>query len=276
MKKKISVTIQEKIIRDIDATVDNLIIRNRSQAIEFLVRKALQESKIAVILAGEGKSRESRSQRIKNRFALRINHLTIMEKAIKKLSDSGFKIIYIVATHNTLANIFRLIGDGSTYNVKIEFVTEEAEEGTAAALKLLRGKIKTTFLVVWCDIIFDEVNLLELWQQHLQYKMTATLLVSSAIMPNTKGLWGHVKLEGNKIVSYLEKPTPTKMRSSIFVTGIFVAEPEIFTYAGKSLELDVFPELARRRLLGGQVSSADYLHVHTLADLKEVRRKLMS
>ncbi|GEM_PF-875991 len=276
MKQKISITLNEKILRDVDAIIDNLIIRNRSQAVEFMIREALKESKTAVILAGE--NRDKSPTRVKSRYALRVNHLTVIEKAVKKLNDSGFKTIYVIATHSTLTNIFKILGDGSSYNVKLEFVRgEESEQGSAAALKLLRGKIKTTFLVVFCDIIFDEVNLIELWQQHLKEKMVATLLLNSSIIPHKvsgKALWGHVKLEGSKIFAFEEKPTPPKMQSSLLFNGIFVAEPEIFSYEGSSLEFDVFPELARRRLLGGQVSSAEYLHVHTLNDLKEIKRKM--
>ena len=277
MKQKISITLNEKVLRDVDSQVDNIVIRNRSQAIEFLIQKSLKESKTAVILAGENK--DNKLMRVKNRYGLYINHLTIIERAIKNLRDSGFKKIYIIATHNTLTNIFRILGDGSSYNVKIEFVKgEESEQGSAAALKLLRGEIKTTFMVVFCDIIFDDVNLDELWQQHLKEKMVATLLLNSSVMPYKKergrGLWGHVKLEGTKILSFIEKPTPPNMKSSLFFNGIFVAEPEIFRYEGGSLELDIFQELVRRRLLGGQVSSADYLHVHTLSDLREAKKKL--
>ena len=49
-KTKISITIDEKILRDIDFIVDNIYIRNRSQAIEYLAKNALEENKIAVIL----------------------------------------------------------------------------------------------------------------------------------------------------------------------------------------------------------------------------------
>lgn len=275
MKQKISITVNDKILRDVDSIVDNIFVRNRSQAFEYLIEKALKESKIAVILAGEGKNPVNK---IKSRYALKVGYLTIIERAIKKLSDSGFRDIYIVAPHKTLTNIFKIIGDGSDYKAKIKFVDEEVQEGSASALKLLRGKIKTTFLVVHCDLIFDYVNLLELWQQHLQEKMLATILVSSrsigSITSKDRGMFGHVHLEGHKVLSFTEKPTPRKLKSSIFFGGIFVAEPEIFGYGGKSLEFDVFPELVKRGFLGGQMGGSEHLHIHTHKDLINVRKKL--
>lgn len=273
MKEKISVTINDKVLRDIDSIVDNLIIRNRSQAIEYLIKEALKESKIAVILAGEGKS--NHQNELKYRYALKVNHCTVIEKAIRKLSDSGFKIIYIVAGNDTLTRIFKLIGDGSDYNLQINFINEEVQRGSAAALKLLKGKIKTTFLVVQCDIIFDDVNLLELWKTHQKEKFVATMLVRSISM-NKNPVYGYVNLEGNKVLSYVEKPKPTKYKSTIFFAGIFVAEPEIFSYTGDSLEHNLFPELSKRKLLGGLMNSTEHLHIHTKEDFLYIKRILNS
>lgn len=277
MKEKISITLNDKILRDVDSIVDNIIIRNRSQAIEYLIDKALKESKMAVILAGE--SRKRATKKIRKRYSLKINHLTIIERIIKKLADSGFKNIFIVADHPTLTNIFKIIGDGSDHNVKIEFVDEETPEGTGSAIKLLKGKIKKTFLVVYCDTLLDNIDLLELWRQHMQEKMIATILVNSPsfhskeTLPSSKILCGNVKIEGNKIVSFTEKPVPNKLDSSIFSRGIYITEPDIFSYPGKDIELEVFPELAKRRLLGGLVSSAEHFHIHTHEDLIKAREK---
>jgi NDP-sugar pyrophosphorylase family protein len=275
MKKKISVTISDKILRDIDSLVDNIIIRNRSQSIEYLVKKSLQESKTAVILAGESKRLSEKKS--KKRYALKIDHQTIIEKIIRKLADSGFRNIYIVSDHNTLTNIFKIIGDGSNYNADIEFVDEEVQEGTASALKRLKGKIKSTFLVVQCDLIIDKIDLTGLWQQHLQDKAICTLLISSSIIPQKNQTFGQISLDGQKVLSFIEKPISKSLTSTLFFWGIFLAEPELLSYNGKSLEYDVFPELAKRKLLGGKVSSIPHLHVHTpkdLANIKKLLRKL--
>lgn len=269
MKQKISITINDKILRDVDSMVDNILIRNRSQSFEYLIKEAFKETKIAVMLAGDTPSKDDK---LKNRYSLKINHSTIIEKAIRKLSDSGFKTIYIIADHSTLTNIFKIVGDGSDYKVKIHFVNEEIQEGTGSALKLLKGKIKTTFLMVQSDIIFDDVNLLELWQNHQKETAIATMLICSNIIPGNKSIFGYVDLQGNKVLSYIEKPRYRK--SSIFFGGILIAEPEIFSYPGKSLERDIFPELAKRRLFNGQMTSIDHLHINNQEDLARLKKIL--
>ena len=52
MKRKISITIEDTLLKGIDSVVDNVFIRNRSQAIGFLTKTALGEHKQTAILAG--------------------------------------------------------------------------------------------------------------------------------------------------------------------------------------------------------------------------------
>lgn len=272
MKKKISITINDKVLRDMDSVIDNLFIRNRSQAIEYLIKQALKESKIAVILAGE--SRTGNPGKIRNRYSLKIDHQTIIEKQIHYLKDFGYKTIYIIADHKTLTNIFKIIGEGLERNVKIEYINEEEQSGTGAALKLLKGKINKAFLLIYCDTLLDNINLNDLWNHHLKEKNIATILLSSPPeIPSNEIMLGNVHLEGNKITSFVES-SPKKIGSSLFSRGIYVIEPEIFSYPGRSLESDIIPELAKRRLLGGVISSAEHLHIHTHEDLLDVRKKL--
>ena len=272
MKDKISITINEKILRDIDSIVDNIFIRNRSQAIEYLIEEALKSKKIAVILVGDS-AKLSSSTRISNRYAIKINGISLIERAVRKLGNSGFKKIYIIGIRDILTNIFKIIGDGSDFNVKIEYINEESQNGTASAIKLLKGKIISTFLLVHSDVILDHINLLEIWQKHLQNKVVATLLTGSPHNPSKSTIHGNVCLEGDKIVRYIEKPNKTDLKSSMFVRGVFVMEPEILSCPGNSLEFDVFPALMKKELISGYISATEHLHIHTKEDLEIVKKK---
>lgn len=272
MKDKISVTLNENILKQVDSLVDNIYLRNRSQAVEYLIEKALKEKKVAVILAGE--SLKFEEGKIRNRYLLKIGGQAIIDRIIKKLSDSGFKTIYLVADHQTLTNIFKLIGDGAARGITLEYIEEESPKGTASALKLLKNKINKTFLVVYSDLVIDNINLLDIWSNHLKSNMLATMVLSSAPIESNTNLPGFVELEGNKILSFVEKPQRKSISSSIFAIGIYVAEPEVLNYPGENFERQILPELAKRKLLGGQLSSTDYLHIHTHEDLNRVKRKM--
>ncbi len=265
MKTKVSVTIEDSILKGIDSVVDNVFIRNRSQAVEFLTKTALGEHKQAVILAG-GPEEKLKISETEYRITARIGNSTVIEKAVKKLRENGFRDIYIVARHNVLTTVFNVLKDGSGYNVKVSYIEEKESRGSADSLRLLKGKINTNFLAVYGHIIFDKINVQELWSQHIkQGTAVATLLLTTAPNPSEKGT---VKVEGNRILEFLQKPKKTDVY--LVFSPIFVATPEIFNTEGGSLEYNVFPRLAEQGLLYGHTSSEKEQHIHTAKDVKAI------
>ncbi len=266
MKRKISITIEDSLLKGIDSVVDNVFIRNRSQAIEFLAKTALGEHRQAVILSG-GPEERLRISGTEYRITTRIKNTTVVEKAVKKLRENGFKDIYIVARHNVLTKAFDILKDGSSYNIKVSYVEEKESNGSADSLRLLKGKINANFLVVYGHVIFDKVNIQELWNQHLkQATAVATLIVTAAPNPSEKGT---VKVEGNRILEFIQKPKKTDVY--LVFSPIFVATPEIFNTSGSSLEYDVFPKLAEQGLLYGHTSAEKEQHVHTAEDARNIK-----
>ncbi len=265
MKRKISITVEDSVLKGIDAVIDNIFIRNRSQAIEFLAKNALGEHKQAVILAG-GPEEKLKISDNEYRITARIKNTTVVEKAVKKLRENGFREIFLVARHNVLTKVFDILKDGSSYNVKVNYIEEKESNGSADSLRLLKGKINASFLVVYGHIIFDKVNIQELWNQHIkQGTAVATLVVTAAPNPSEKGT---VKVEGNKILEFIQKPKKTDVY--LVFSPILVATPEIFNVSGGSLEYDVFPKLAEQGLLFGHTSAEKEQHVHTAADARAI------
>ncbi|MDD5086598.1 MAG: sugar phosphate nucleotidyltransferase [Candidatus Nanoarchaeia archaeon] len=263
MKQKISITIDKEMLKRIDSIIDNIIIRNRSQAIERLVGNSLGENRTAVILSGGNED----SMKISNdeyRITAKLKKSTIVEKAVNKLRQNNFKRIYVIARPNILTSVFNILRDGSSYGVKIEYVEEKESDGSASSLKILNGKLSSSFLVVFGDIIFERVNIEELWNQHFRNNSVATLMLTTSPEPSRKGI---VKMEGTKILKFEQKPK----ESDIYIgfSSMFVAEPEILTHRGHSLEYDIFPKLAERGLLQGHLSSEKEVHIHTKEDIKK-------
>ena len=263
-KSKISITINKKTLQDIDSIIDNIYIRNRSQAIEHLVKNALGENKTAVILLG-GDEDNLRISKYEYRPTIRTKNNAVIELAIKKLRENNFKIIYIIARHNLLTKLFEMLKDGANYGVKINYVEEKSSNGTADSLRLLRGKINANFLVVYGDIVFSKISIDELWNDHIKQTAIATIMLTTSSKPSEKGT---VKVEGNKVLDFTQKPK----KSDIYLvfSPIFVAEPQIFEYSGSSLEFDVFPELAEKSLLNGHLSSEKEVHVHNKKDVEKI------
>ena len=263
-KTKISITINEKTLQDIDSIIDNIYIRNRSQAIEHLVKNALGENKAAVILLGGKEDRLRLSDDYYSPFA-KVGNNTIIGLALKKLRENNFRTIFIVARHNLLTRLFEMLKDGTDYGVKINYIEEKASNVTADSLRLLKGKMSTNFLVVYGDIIFNKINIEEIWNDHIKQNAAATIMLTTSSKPSEKGT---VRVEGNKVLTFTQKPN----KSDIYLvfSPIFVTEPQILEYSGPSLEFDVFPELAKRGLLNGHLSSEKEIHVHSKKDLEKL------
>lgn len=260
-KTKISITINEKTLKDIDSIIDNIYIRNRSQAIEHLAKNALGENKTVVILLG-GSEKHLKISKSEYRPTAKIRNITIIELAIKKLRSNNFKTIFIVARHNLLTKLFEMLKDGAEYGIKINYIEEKSSSGTADSLRLLKGRINTNFLVVYGDIVFGRINIEELWNDHIKQNSIVTIMLTTSSKPSEKGT---VKVEGNKVLAFDQKPK----KSDIYLvfSPIFVAEPQIFEYSGSSLEFNVFPELAKRGLLNGHLSSEKEVHIHSKKDV---------
>ena len=262
-KTKISITINEKTLQDIDSIIDNIYIRNRSQAIEHLAKNALGENKSAVILLG-GNEEHLRISKEVYRPTAKFRNGTVIELAIKKLRENNFKTVFIIARDGLLTRLFEMLKDGTGYGVRINYVEEKSASGTADSLRLLKGKISGNFLVVYGDVIFSKISIDEIWNDHIKQNAVATIMLTTSSRPSEKGT---VKVEGSKVLSFTQKPK----KSDIYLvfSPIFITEPQIFEYLGSSLEFDVFPELAEKGLLNGHLSSEKEIHIHSKKDLEK-------
>lgn len=263
-KKKISITIEDSLLNEIDSIIDNIYIRNRSQAVEHLTKNSLGENKTAVILLGGdekkvylGNNEYSPTSVLKNK--------TLIEHAVRKLRDNSFRDIFIVSREKILTKIFGILKDGVDYGIKIDYIEEKFSNGTADSLRLLKGKIKKNFLVVYGDIFFNKINIEGLWNDHIKQNPIATIMLTTSSKPSEKGT---VKVEGSHVLKFTQKPKESDIY--LVFSPIFVADPQIFEYAGKSLESNIFPNLAEKNLLNGHLSSEKEVHIHSKEDLLKI------
>jgi len=263
-KRKISITLNEKLLNDVDSLVDNIFIRNRSQAIEHLVSNGIKENKAAVILLG-GNEDELRISKTEFCATAMSKGSTLIELAVRKLRENNFKTIFIISRQLLLTKLFEILKDGTEQNVKITYVEEKNSKGSADSLKLLKGKINSSFLVVYGDIYFSKIKIEELWNDHIRGNSVSTIMLTTSPKPSEKGT---VKVEGNKVLSFAQKPK----KSDIYLvfSPIFAAVPQILDYAGSSLEMDIFPSLAEKGLLNGHFSSEKEIHIHEKKDIEKI------
>lgn len=169
-RERITISIKKGILEKIDATIDGVVVRNRSHAIENLITKSLgkENLKNAVILVG-GKGANKM--------------LPIVKNIINKLNTSGFSKIYI-ALGSLAENIQESIGNGENLGVEVEYI--KTEDGSGGALIPLKKFFRDTFIVVNPTEELD-VDINDVVKFHKEHKSIATVATNE--LSELKGLY---------------------------------------------------------------------------------------
>jgi len=245
-KNKIAISIDQPLLELIDSKVDGSIIRSRSQAIEFFLRKGIGEQTIkdAVLLVH------------KKDFTLLLNDFQgekLIIKHLKFLIENSIRNIYMVTQPNDKINeVNKLI---SQLKIKINYVYEKEPKGTASALNLVKDYLKENFIVINGDT-YNEFNLRKMLNKHTSSNKVATI---GLITSKTPANYSSVTLEGDTVIFFQNKE---KTESYIINAGIYIFKPDIFNYlknAG-SLEREVFPNLTQINELQGYFTYGEYRH----------------
>lgn len=155
-------------------------------------------------------------------------------------------------------------GDGKKLGLKLTYVEEEEERGTAGAI-LHAKKPTETFLVTMGDHLTD-INLKEMLAEHRKSGCIATMAVKEH---HTKIEYGVIRTgKGGKVDEFQEKPVLMHKIN----TGIYMLEPEIFNYIKEKEDFarNVFP-----RLLSSGKCIATYTltgHWHDIGNVEDYER----
>lgn len=146
---------------------------------------------------------------------------------------------------SVIKNFFR---DGADFGVKITYVTPLEDMGTAGAVKCAEKFIDERFLVISGDLLTD-FNLQKIIDFHADNKALATITLTPVKDPLQFGVV--ITDKNRRITQFLEKPGWGEVISDTINTGIYVFEPEIFTYipANENFDFsqDLFPKLLEKR-----------------------------
>ncbi|MCH8329274.1 MAG: nucleotidyltransferase family protein [Nanoarchaeota archaeon] len=246
-KPKIAISLDKSLLDLVDSKVDGSVIRSRSQAMEFFLRKGLQEQSInTAVLLIKGEHQKNLLKKLKGKSLIK-NQLDFFAKY-------GINNVYIVTQHTK--NINLLLNEISDAKVNVEIVEKEAK-GNAQALQAVKDKIKNSFIVMSGDT-YNDFDLLKMIKKHLEMDKLATM----GLMTREKILgYGTAILDGDFIVDFQEKPKQSS--TNIVNAGIYIFKPEVFELFDNvsSLEKDLFPKLARLKQLIGFFTYGEYEHL---------------
>ena len=231
----------------IDSKVDGSIIRSRSQAMEFFLRKGLQEQSVnTAILLIKGEHQENMLKKIKGK--------TLIKKQLEFFSTHNVNNVFIITQHNKDINL--LLEEISDAQINVEIIESDAK-GNAQALRSIKNRINNNFIVMSGDT-YNNFDLLKMIKKHSEIET----LVTMGLMTREKTAgYGNAILDGDFIVDFQEKPKQSS--THIVNAGIYIFKPEIFEMFEdiNSLERDLFPKLARMKQIAGFFTYGEYEHL---------------
>ncbi len=174
---------------------------------------------------------------------LKVGDKPILELILQSLADAGFHRFYI-STHYLPEMIHDHFGDGSTWNVNIQYVHEEEPLGTGGALGLLpANEIQMPMLLMNGDLLtrVDYRSLLEFHQRH---QGAATLCVREY---ESQVPYGVIQSEGHRITQIVEKPVQRYFISA----GIYILSPELVGRVVPGQRIDM-PTLLEQEIAAGR------------------------
>jgi mannose-1-phosphate guanylyltransferase len=246
-KPKITISLDQNVLSLVDSKVDGSVIRSRSQAIEFFLKKGLQGQSInTAVLLIKGGHQKNMLKKLKGK--------SLLKNQLEFFSQNGINNVYILTQHSKDINL--LLNEISDSKVNVE-VLETDSGGNAHALFSIKNKTKNNFIVMSGDI-YNNFDLLKMIKKHVE----ADKIASMGLMTRERTTsYGTAILDGDLIIDFQEKPRQSS--TNIVNAGIYIFKPEVFELFENvsSLEKDLFPKLARMKQLVGFFTYGEYEHL---------------
>ncbi|ADL50122.1 sugar phosphate nucleotidyltransferase [Clostridium cellulovorans] len=163
----------------------------------------------------------------------------VMEYAIENLRKIGITQIGVTLQYlpDEVINYF---GDGKEFGVNIQYFIEETPLGTAGSVKNAESFLDETFVVISGDALTD-IHLEKAIKYHKEKEAMATMILKEVSVPLEYGVV--VTDKDGKVNGFLEKPSWSELFSDKANTGIYILEPEIFSFYEQNQKFDFSNDL---------------------------------
>jgi dTDP-glucose pyrophosphorylase len=161
---------------------------------------------------------------------LKVSGKPMLEHIIERARAEGFQN-FVVAIHYLGEMIEDYFGDGSRWQVRIQYLREQSPLGTAGAIGLLDPRPTAPILVSNGDVLTD-IRYDELLDFHNRHSAMATMAVRLHEWQNPFGV---IHIRGLDIVGFEEKPVA---RSHINA-GVYVLDPRALDALGAGEHCDM-------------------------------------
>jgi len=162
---------------------------------------------------------------------LKVGDKPILETILHQFIEAGFHNFFI-STHYKAEMIHQYFGNGSQWNISIQYVHEESPLGTAGALGLLPLDLPNIPILMMNGDLLTKVDFKSLLDFHNEQGGIATMCVREYDFQVPYGVVSSVK---HKVTSIVEKPI-----HKFFVNaGIYVLDPLLVKSVKENSYLDM-------------------------------------
>jgi len=275
MKERVTITLDEDLIKQLDKRIDGEEIRNRSQEIEKILEDSLGisiPSKALILAGGKGTRLRPLTYKIPKGL-IEVQGKTLTEWLFELFKKYGIRDVILSVGY--LADRIRdYFTDGSKFGMNIEYVKEDPDKplGTAGPLRLAKDMLTDSFIVSNGDEL-KCINIPRMFRLHKRKNALATIALTTV---NDPSQYGVARLDGSRIIEFVEKPKKSEAPSNLINSGFYIIETEIIEMIprGKfcSLEREIFPKLAKEGRLRGFPFSGQWFDTGNIERLERARK----
>jgi NDP-sugar pyrophosphorylase family protein len=179
----------------------------------------------AVIQAGGRGTRLAPYSTVLPKALMPIGEGTVIDHLLNQFRDAGVgEVIITVSRFGPLIRSY--CGDGSRWNLEIDYVTEDVPLGTIGGLTLLQERLHGPFFVANSDV-YTDLQLKDLLAVHNSGATAVTVVVTRQRVNIAYGVLDH---SGGRLLEFREKPSQEFSVS----TGIYCMSPEVFAFIPSS------------------------------------------
>jgi glucose-1-phosphate thymidylyltransferase len=185
--------------------------------------------KKGIILAGGKGTRLSPLTKIINKQLLPLYDKPLIFYPLSILMLAGIRDILIITNPNEDENFIKILGNGSNFGIKIQYLQQIKPNGLPEAFIIGEQFIKNSSVaLVLGDNFFYGQGLTKKLKEKTKSNLGATIFTYQVNNPQDYGI---VELKGNKILNIKEKPKKTN--SNLAITGLYFFDKNVVKLSKK-------------------------------------------
>lgn len=235
------------------------IFEREPQSYNKHINNSLKDVPLVIMAGGQG-TRLYPYTKIFPKALIPIGDLTITERIINNFVKYGCKEVYLILNYK--GSMLKAYFNELDKNYNVHYIDEKKFLGTGGGLELLKGQIKSPFILSNCDVLIND-DLECIYKTHVAKGNKITFVCAIKSLPISYGI---VQSDENgKIIDIKEKPEFSFLTN----TGVYVIDSEVLEEIAPDEYID-FPDIAKRCMEKGETVGVFPVPEQSWLDMGEV------